>query len=155
MELGKRSSIKGRDFGESLCRLLEKIKYIDDLEILKEEKLQSLLDKGIPHNIAINNPSYVNLLEKCAIIMRLYSIWKDVNKLKEHVLKIYTDEDTDGIILSTIHKSKGLEADRVFFLNPNLIPSQYVVSQEALYSEYCLKFVAITRARNELIYCSI
>lgn len=63
MELGKRSSIKGRDFGESLCRLLEKIKYIDDLEILKEEKLQSLLDKGIPHNIAINNPSYVNLLE--------------------------------------------------------------------------------------------
>ena len=155
LELGKRSSIKGRDFGESLCRLLEKIKYIDDLEILKEEKLQSLLDKGIPHNIAINNPSYVNLLEKCAIIMRLYSIWKDVNKLKEHISKIYTDEDTDGIILSTIHKSKGLEADRVFFLNPNLIPSQYVVSQEALYSEYCLKFVAITRARNELIYCSI
>lgn len=155
LELGKRSSIKGRDFGESLCRLLEKIKYIDDLEILKEEKLQSLLDKGIPHNIAINNPSYVNLLEKCAIIMRLYSIWKDVNKLKEHVLKIYTDEDTDGIILSTIHKSKGLEADRVFFLNPNLIPSQYAISQEALYSEYCLKFVAITRARNELIYCLI
>lgn len=27
--------------------------------------------------------------------------------------------------------------------------------QEALYSEYCLKFVAITRARNELIYCLI
>lgn len=155
LELGKKSSIKGKDFGEALCRLLEKIKYIDDLEILKEEKLQSLLDKGIPHNIAINNPSYVNLLEKCAIIMRLYSIWKDVNTLKERISKIYTDENTDGIVLSTIHKSKGLEADRVFFLNSNLIPSQYAVSQEALYSEYCLKFVAITRARNELIYCSI
>lgn len=155
LELGKKSSIKGKDFGEALCRLLEKIKYIDDLEILKEEKLQSLLDKGIPHNIAINNPSYVNLLEKCAIIMRLYSIWKDVNTLKERISKIYTDENTDDIVLSTIHKSKGLEADRVFFLNSNLIPSQYAVSQEALYSEYCLKFVAITRARNELIYCSI
>lgn len=155
LELGKKSSIKGKDFGEALCRLLEKIKYIDDLEILKEEKLQSLLDKGISHNIAINNPSYVNLLEKCAIIMRLYSIWKDVNTLKERISKIYTDENTDGIVLSTIHKSKGLEADRVFFLNSNLIPSQYAVSQEALYSEYCLKFVAITRARNELIYCSI
>lgn len=87
--------------------------------------------------------------------MRLYSIWKDVNTLKERISKIYTDENTDGIVLSTIHKSKGLEADRVFFLNSNLIPSQYAVSQEALYSEYCLKFVAITRARNELIYCSI
>lgn len=155
LEQGKKSTIKGKDFGEALYRLLEKIKYINDLEILKEEKLQSLLDKGIPHNIAINNPSYVNLLEKCAIIMRLYSIWKDVNTLKERISKIYTDENTDGIVLSTIHKSKGLEADRVFFLNSNLIPSQYAVSQEALYSEYCLKFVAITRARNELIYCSI
>lgn len=100
------------------------------------------------------NPAYISLVEKCVILKRLYSIWKSVEELNDCIKKIYT-EDVEGIILSTIHKSKGLESDRVFFLNPDLIPSTYVKSQEALYSEWCLKFVAITRARKELIYCSI
>lgn len=154
LEQGKKSTIKGKDFGEALCRLLEKIKNIEDLNILKEEKLDSLMKKGLSYNTALMNPAYISLVEKCVILKRLYSIWKSVEELNDCIKKIYT-EDVEGIILSTIHKSKGLESDRVFFLNPDLIPSTYVKSQEALYSEWCLKFVAITRARKELIYCSI
>ena len=154
LEQGKKSTIKGKDFGEALCRLLEKIKNIEDLNILMEEKLDSLMKKGLSYNTALMNPAYISLVEKCVILKRLYSIWKSVEELNDRIKKIYT-EDVEGIILSTIHKSKGLESDRVFFLNPDLIPSTYVKSQEALYSEWCLKFVAITRARKELIYCSI
>lgn len=154
LEQGKKSTIKGKDFGEALCRLLEKIKNIEDLNILMEEKLDSLMKKGLSYNTALMNPAYISLVEKCVILKRLYSIWKSVEELNDRIKKIYT-EDVEDIILSTIHKSKGLESDRVFFLNPDLIPSTYVKSQEALYSEWCLKFVAITRARKELIYCSI
>jgi hypothetical protein len=151
---GKKATIKGRDFGNALCALTDKINCIDDLERLKEEKIESLKEKGLSHSAAINNPSYLNLVEKCLILQRLYCVWNNMESLENNIKRIYTDE-TEDIVLSTIHKSKGLEADRVFFLNQSLIPSTHAITEEAIYSEYCLKFVAITRARKELVYCSI
>lgn len=154
LEEGKKATIKGKDFGDALCALIDKIECINDLERLKEEKIEKLMEKGISRYVAMNNPSYLNLVEKCSILQRLHCVWNSISSLENHIKQIYTDE-TDGIVLSTIHKSKGLEADRVFFLNSSLIPSTHAITEEAVYSEYCLKFVAITRARKELIYCSI
>lgn len=51
-----------------------------------------------------------------------------------------------GVQLTTVHKAKGLEADRVFILNPSLL--QYAGDNQARNLEY----VAITRARHELHY---
>ena len=58
----------------------------------------------------------------------------------------------DMVILSTIHKSKGLEADRVFFMLRKEIPSKYAMTKEELFSEKCLNYVAVSRAKNELVY---
>lgn len=151
----KRSTIKGKDFGENLIEILDKISRPQDLACVLEEKMQSLLEKGIPRGIAINHPSYIALQEKCDILALLLKEGMSVNDLKDQMGNIFTDEENDGIVLSTIHKSKGLEADRVFFLNENLIPSPRATTPGALYSEKCLRFVAITRARHELIYCNI
>ena len=52
----------------------------------------------------------------------------------------------------TCHKSKGLEARRVFFYQKELIPSPYATSQQMLYAEKCLYYVAVTRAKESLIY---
>jgi superfamily I DNA/RNA helicase len=55
-------------------------------------------------------------------------------------------------MLSTIHKAKGLENDRIFFLCPELIPSKYATQPWQYEQEANLKYVAITRAKQELIY---
>ena len=52
----------------------------------------------------------------------------------------------------TIHKSKGLENDNVFFLAPELIPSRYATQPWQLEQERNLAYVAITRAKTSLIY---
>lgn len=57
-------------------------------------------------------------------------------------------------MLSTIHKAKGLENDRVFFLCPELIPSRFATQPWQYEQERNLKYVAITRAKRELIYVS-
>lgn len=155
LQKGIKASIKDKDFGKSLLNILEKINRIEDLDILMNEKLEELKERGLSKAAAMNNASYLSLEEKCSILERLSSIWTSVEVMKSKIEKIYTEDEKDGVILSTIHKSKGLESDRVFFLNPNLIPSPKVTCEEALYSEYCLKFVAITRAKKELIYCTI
>lgn len=62
---------------------------------------------------------------------------------------------TDGaIVLSTVHRAKGKEADRVFILYPELMPAPYARTSEALRGEACVQFVALTRARRELVFVS-
>ena len=155
LEKGKKASIMGRDFGESLCRLLDGQERLDDLYLLLDDKVSKLKGKGLSEIAITNNASYVALKEKVSIIEILYKRFPgSFLALKQKIKNIFSDDKT-GIILSTIHKSKGLEAKRVFFLNPELIPSKFAKTPKALYAEDCLKFVAITRAKEELVYCHI
>ena len=59
-----------------------------------------------------------------------------------------------GPKLCTIHKSKGLEADHVFFLRPDLCPAPWVdpADKERYTQELNLKYVGITRAKRTLTY---
>ena len=155
LEKGKKASIMGRNFGENLCRLMDNQSCLDDLYLLLEDKASKLKKRGLSEIAIINNASYVALKEKVSIIETLYKRFPgSFLALKQKIKNIFSDDKT-GIILSTIHKSKGLEAKRVFFLNPELIPSKFAKTPKALYAEDCLKFVAITRAKEELVYCHI
>ena len=55
----------------------------------------------------------------------------------------YEKDDTNRIMLSSIHKAKGLERNRVFLLNKTCKPE---VNQE----EKNIYYVGITRAKNSL-----
>lgn len=59
-------------------------------------------------------------------------------------------EGTGGPTFSTVHKAKGLEADSVYILRPDLIPASYCESEEQLEQERNLLYVAITRAKTSL-----
>lgn len=73
-----------------------------------------------------------------------------INKVKS----LFIDKE-DAIMLCTIHKSKGLEADVVYIVNEHLIPSKFAKSTEQLIQEQNLKYVARTRAKNELYFLNI
>lgn len=62
-------------------------------------------------------------------------------------------DSTEGPLFSTVHRAKGLEADRVFVLRPDLMPHPKVRPDSAQYAqELNLQYVAITRARRELYF---
>lgn len=151
----KKAVIKGKDFGEDLLYVLDRASDVKSLDLLLEEKIKKLQERGIPRTAALNHPSYVSLEEKCMIIKILYGTYGSMVVLYSAIKEIFSDNIEEGIVLSTCHKSKGLEADRVFFLNPELIPHPKAITEKALYGEKCLKFVAITRAKKELVYCNI
>ena len=68
--------------------------------------------------------------------------------------KIKTTEHQDHVIISTVHSAKGLEADVCFVLNvsPKTYPSSYSLgSNEEIEEERRVLYVALTRAKNELI----
>lgn len=53
-------------------------------------------------------------------------------------------------MLSTIHKAKGLEAERVFILKPDLMPHPKAKRGWEIDQENNLRYVAITRSKREL-----
>ena len=72
--------------------------------------------------------------------------------LKQQVYAAFSNEDTNRVILSSVHKAKGREADRVFLLFPHLMPAEYARTKEAIRGEACIQFVALTRAKRDLIF---
>lgn len=155
LRLGIPAVIKGKDIGENLLSVLDGVCGKDDLDAILYQKILDFKARGIPSHVAINTDSYLVLEEKVSILKILFNEWPTVEELSDQIRKIFSEDIKGKVVLSTIHKSKGLETDRVFFLNEELIPSERAVTETAKYAEKCLRFVAITRARKELIYCNI
>lgn len=151
LKLGKRCAIMGKDYGDELVYLIDSIKDIWGLEAKLEKLSESLAKKGVKMPTKV--PAYAQLEEKVHVLLTLYEYFGDLEVVCNRIYDIFTDTQSKGVTLSTIHKSKGLEADNVYFLQPDLLPSKYAVTELALYAEKCLKFVAITRSRKNLIYC--
>jgi DNA helicase-2/ATP-dependent DNA helicase PcrA len=150
----KKATILGRDFGQNLLTLVSKLSNYKDikegvLDILKKKEDQ-LQQKGIQK--PRNNQSYQALLEKLTIIEILKNEFGSFDMMERRINEIFSDDNSKGIVLLTGHKSKGLEAKRVFFLQKDLIPSKYAVTPQELLQESCLLYVITTRAKQELIY---
>jgi len=149
---GEKATIKGSDIGLSLIDMIGDFKNQIELVNHWRNKL-SKLGTDLKNAGVLNfkeESSYINLDDKVTVLSFLTRVAKDVPDLINKIKQIFTDE-IEGIILSTVHKSKGLEADRVFIIKPDKLPMQ--VSKPWQYQqEMNLKYVAVTRARKELIF---
>lgn len=74
----------------------------------------------------------------------------DKEQTKAKITKLF--ESGSGITLSTIHRSKGLEWESVFILDWNLLPSPYAEQEWEQRQEKNLQYVAVTRAKLNLIF---
>lgn len=66
-----------------------------------------------------------------------------------------SEDAPNAVLLSTIHRAKGLEFDRVYILDSFRIPSRYAVQPWMKEQERNLLFVAITRSKSSLTYIDL
>jgi superfamily I DNA/RNA helicase len=150
---GRKSHIMGRDFGKSLSDLVDRINSVTELPELLHKKAKSLIERGVQKPMF--HKSYIALKEKIDIINLLM---KDHDYRLMDLKDLFNDlfvqnSNENGITLLTIHKSKGLESERVFIVGYHeLLPSQYAKTPLEKYQEECLKYVAVTRAKKELVF---
>ncbi len=149
---GKKAVIKGSDMGVSLIEMIQGHKTLSQLMAFYENELKnyqaSLRKRGI---INYNDDSrYVALEDNVMTLKFMSKLSTDIADLKNKVKMIFSDK-LDGIVLSTVHKSKGLEADRVFIARPDKMPLPTKKAWQ-YQQEMNLKYVAITRAKYELVF---
>ncbi|MFV8327478.1 UvrD-helicase domain-containing protein [Flavobacterium sp. ZS1P14] len=90
----------------------------------------------------------INILETCFFHNQNA---KTLNDLFEYIENLMDCKDENSVILSSIHRAKGLEKRNVFIIGYDELPYKKENMLEwQLYQEKCLKYVAITRAEVNL-----
>lgn len=156
------AEIKNKDMGGKLISLIEKIfgeeehrhtktEFADTLKEWYENQKREMIDKKMAMTIIID------LHEQILTLASIYSMKKCVSttELKTEIEKISRlSNNAERVYLTTIHGAKGLEAEKVFVIRPDLMPHPKVEKDWELAQEYNLKFVALTRAKQELFFCN-
>lgn len=172
----RKANIQGRDLGTGLKNLIKDSKattvdqlldWVDNYERAEmerlrkrrqppEEVMQALVDKcsclravcdgAVELSDATANIDRVFQGLQCPKCRKSYDEDKEVCwECKRDLVK------PDGVLLSSIHKAKGMEADRVFVLHPEQLPHPMAKSKWAREQEANLEYVAYTRAITTII----
>lgn len=150
-----KSKIRGKEIGEGILALISKTggKTVDgllkNLDLEKEHLHNKLKQLGVKKPSL--HPKMETLMQKIEVIQCLCEEVDTVKELRSLISNIFSDE-VKGILLSTIHKAKGLENDKIFFLAPELIPSKYATQPWQYEQEQNLFYVCVTRAKTSLVY---
>ena len=165
--VNKKSYLKGRNIGETFKTLLHQTnqEYLskdmitDGVFPRLYERLFDMINKeiamtGVDYEDVVNTRIIADFIDSIKALEALSEgiIWKD--DLIRKIDTIFTDDEKDGVCLSTIHKAKGLEADNVFILCPSLMPSKHAKKEWEKIAEENLRYVAITRAKKTLNFIS-
>lgn len=145
LKAGTPANIQGKDLGKSLVSLIKKSKckdvnaFLDWLAKYEEMEVERLLK-------AKREPGV--LQDKMECLRHLCEGTNDLEVVKENINRLFYDGgDKNRVILSTTHKAKGLERDRVFMLADTYRPGKNI-------EEDNLTYVAYTRAKRELYLVS-
>lgn len=151
---GRTVEMAGRDIGQHLIALTKRItkkkdmpsiEFLDRLTTWKQRELERYPRR---------RPS---INDKFSALAALAMHHRTLADIRQHLEKLYP-KDSDNrrpadVHLSTIHRAKGREWPRVLFLDQNLIGKHAKKDQEIL-QEQNLAYVGVTRAQQELVYCS-
>ena len=152
---GKKAYIVGKDIADKFHNLIKPYRnshvgaLINGLRTQLDQIHDNLLAKGIKKPLA--HPVYQSFLDISRSLSLIAEMSPNMKKLDARIDEIF-HPSKNAVVLSSIHKSKGLEYDRVFLLRPDLLPNKFAKSSEELQQERNLMFVAITRAKKQFFY---
>jgi DNA helicase II / ATP-dependent DNA helicase PcrA len=135
------ANIQGRDVGKNLASLVKKSKKSDVGAFLAwlEEYRALEVERMVK---AKRDPEQIN--DKVECLVNLSEGTRTTKELLFNISELFSDKDDHNrVILSTTHKAKGLERNRVFMLSKTYRPGKGI-------EEDNLTYVAITRAKREL-----
>jgi len=158
----RKCHIQGRDLGQQLKLTIKNSKATDPGEFLNWlDKYQETEMARLKKRRNVDPDVLIALEDKCAVLRVFF---EDATSMEavvgkggkiDKVFQLEYEEGrepNEGIKLSSVHRAKGLEADRVYILRPEKMPHPMAKSAWARAQEMNLKYVAITRAIKELIW---
>lgn len=149
---GKRARVAGRDIGKGLIVLVRKLAKGPASQSIPAfmTKLNVWQEREITRWTAADKPAKVDAVrDQAEMLIEMAATANSVKHLEERIEALFTDDGLGqaGVITcSSVHKAKGLEADKVFVLQNTLYRRGW--TQE----EQNIEYVAITRTKTHLVW---
>ena len=158
---GKKSYIIGSDIGMSLILMIENCeKKTEDFTMInvfsrlyhdKDKLIEKVMtNHKMIKSEAMEDSQVIIMNEKIQAIEVLSEGISNPHDVIRKIKELFSNDKKSGICLSNMHKSKGLESERVFIIHQELIPSKYAKLQWQIEQERNLEYVAYTRAKTTL-----
>lgn len=151
------ATVMGREIGQGLKALIKKMNARDvdtlstKLEAYQAREVEKLMAKKDEARIEALQDKVGSLL---FLIDSLREGKRTITELEAGIDYLFANKD-GAVVLATIHKSKGLEAPRVWWLGRAECPAKWARQQWQKEQELNLCYVATTRAQEELHLCEL
>lgn len=161
---GIKCFIKGKDIGMNLIKMVEKTEeplinknlknnglFVQLYKNLFDNRDKLMSVRGLDVNDALSHSStmYIYDMIQCLNTLTddgINTSYELINRIKN----VFSEENNNGIMLSTCHKSKGLENENVYVLCPSLLPSSLAFKDWEIEMEKNLEYVTYTRTKDTL-----
>lgn len=147
---GVSAEVLGRDIGKGLITLIERFKapsidgMLEGLESWERKEVAKATAKG-------QDAKVLQVEDKADTIRVLAEGQTSVRAIIDTINDLFSGEPSKlRVTLATVHKAKGLEADRVYVLNAHRMPHPMAKKAWQQVQEKNLMYVAYTRAKKEL-----
>jgi DNA helicase-2/ATP-dependent DNA helicase PcrA len=154
----KACRVLGREIGQGLVKLIEKMNASNIADL--QDSLRTFAQREIAKFVAKGNESAAAAIEDKietiqVFIDNLRETEYTIGGLLAQIDSLFTDNHAGVTTLCTVHKAKGLEWPRVFILDPHRMPSPYARQAWQMEQEENIRYVAITRAQQDLVYVTL
>jgi len=153
------ATILGSDIGKGLIAIIERVQKRDGFAWHRfPDYVKAYASEQSAKALARGDESRANAItDECDALIHIYEESKpDTSQaLIAQIEALFKDQDGSSkstVLLSTAHKSKGLEAERVFILAPEKLPLKFDMTPEQADQERNLEYVAYTRAKRVLVF---
>jgi len=150
--------VMGRDISSGLIKLIEKLKPkgLEGKHGLRDK----LLVWEAKETEKWNKEERLDMIEtvkdkvSCILAVLERAAVNTVPDLIRSIESMFSDDPDNkkAVTLSSIHKSKGLESEIVYFLDEDIIPLKSARLDWQIEQENNLRYVAVTRAKSKLVY---
>jgi superfamily I DNA/RNA helicase len=149
---GKSAYVLGRDMTKGLVNAVNKITKNNNMG---SDEFLELLEVDFRYNydrlISLDKTNQAHSLEDKYECIRIFATKAStVGGIIAEIKRVFDGNEKGEIMLSTVHKAKGLEADNVYILATERMPHPKATDMR---EEMNICYVAITRAKKNLYYC--
>jgi len=161
LKRGVKAVVRGKDIGRGIVKLIEQAEKDAGQVLTVAELMQyagNITDSEVSKFMAIphgrGEMRAMAARDKMDCLVSISDGAKDSREVKLRVDQLFADFGDDGqpryaVVLSTVHRGKGLEAGRVFVLRGDLMPHPMARQAADMEQERNLAYVAVTRAKFE------
>lgn len=156
---GISAAVRGRDIGAGLCKIVATIdKSLPTFDLFSEgitewhdEQRAIIAKRGGDDDLIEDAQARVSDQAECIRVIHGMSKAADAGELQDEIDALFAN-DRPSVTLSSVHRAKGLEEDRVFIVEPERLRNPRAKRDWMREQETNLHYVALTRAKSELVF---